>query len=120
MEGVSVSIEHKDVISNTRLTIVKIHGGFVIFMSVGLAILLASIQPSESQQLFALYGVILAGHAVALIGHLMKIDAYRHLSAFLGVILIPVFPIGTVFGIILLGQATKNEWSQDAEAQESA
>ena len=120
MEGVSVSIEHKDVISTTRLTIAKIHGGFVIFMSVGLAILLANIQPSESQQLFALYGVILAGHAVALIGHLMKIDAYRYLSAFLGVILIPVFPLGTVFGIILLGQATKKEWSQDAEAQESA
>ena len=102
----------KNELSITRSTVVKIHVGVFAFMVAGLFGILGRV-PLLTDWV-VLYLIIMVGHFSAVFGHLAKKNQFRYLSTVLAVALIPLFPIGSIFGFILLGQSTKKEWSSYA------
>ena len=99
-------------LSITRSTVVKIHVGVLVFMTAGLFLIWGRFPLLTGWD--ALYLIVMASHFSAVLGHLAKKNHFRYLSAVLAITLIPLFPIGSIFGFILLGQSTKKEWSSCA------
>ncbi|WP_323772650.1 hypothetical protein [Alcanivorax sp.] len=108
----------KSDLSTTRSTVVKIHVGVLLFMVAGLFVVWGRV-PLLTDWV-VLYLIIMLGHASAVFGHLARKNQFRYLSTVLAVVLIPLFPIGSIFGFILLGQSTKKEWSSDAAIESKA
>lgn len=108
----------KNELSITRSTVVKIHVGVLVFMVAGLFVILGRV-PLLTDWV-VLYLIIMLCHASAVFGHLAKKNQFRYLSTVLAVFLIPLFPVGSIFGFILLGQSTKKAWSSDAVIESKA
>ena len=108
----------KNELSITRSTVVKIHVGVLAFMVAGLFGIWGRF-PLLTDWV-VLYLVVMVSHFTAVLGHLAKKNSFRYLSAVLAVALIPLFPIGSIFGFILLGQSTKKEWSSCAAIESKA
>ena len=97
-------------IEKTRSLILKMHVWLAVIFG-GLCILvIAKFSPQAASEYGPSIGFLSAINVAAALGHMRKINGFRHLSAVISIVLLFLFPIGTLFGVILLGQSTKKEW----------